>query len=181
MNVLISTASSTKFLIPISFIFWGFVCTYVLHIFEESVLPEVFVEKMKRLYFSEYDWKKFFWFNTILLILNISSVIVFENKGGIWVVFPLSLAFERVFNGFYHLFETIISKKYSSGLLSSVISWILGYMIVRYSLIKGEIQINHFKISVLIGFIIFALMIFPLVTGIWQKVYRLKERLKNRS
>lgn len=165
---------------PINFIFWGFVTVYVLHIFEETIIPEVFVEKMRRLYFPEYDWKKFFWFNTFLLILNISAVIIFEEQGGIWIVFPLSLAFERIFNGFYHLFETIIIKKFSSGLLTSVITWILGYMIIRYSLFKGEILVNYFLLSIIIGFLIFALMIIPLITGVWQKIYLLKERLRDK-
>lgn len=180
MSVLISTSPNDVFLIPVSLIFWGFVCIYVLHILEESILPEVFVEKVKKRYLPEYNWKTFFWFNSFLLILNISAVIVFEEKAGAWIIFPLSLATERVYNGFYHLVETVILKKYSSGLLTSVPSWILGYIIVRYSLLKGEIQTNHFWISVIIGFLIFALMVFPLVTGLLHKAYFLKEKFTKR-
>ena len=102
MSVLISTSPNDVFLIPINLIFWGFVCIYVLHILEESILPEVFVEKVKQRYFPDYNWKMFFWFNSFLLILNISAVIVFEEKAGAWIMFPLSLATERVYNGFYH-------------------------------------------------------------------------------
>jgi len=130
MRVLISTSRHDVFLIPINLIFWGFVCVYVLHILEESLLPEVFVEKVKQRYFPNYNWKTFSWFNSFLLILNVTAVIVFQEKAGPWIIFPLSLAAERVYNGFYHLVETIIFKKYSSGLLTSVPSWILGYMIV---------------------------------------------------
>lgn len=171
IDLLISATLTNKYLIPVNFIFWGFVFVYVLHIFEESILPETFVEKVKRLYFPEYSWKMFFSFNTVLLIVNISAVIIFEEIGGVWIVFPLSLAVERILNGFYHLTETVISKKYSSGLLTSVISWILGYFIVRYSLLKGEIPFNLFIISFIIGFSIFALMIFPLITGNLRKAY----------
>ncbi len=175
----IYTASTIEYFLPISFLFWGFVIVYVLHILEESIFPEVFVEKVKRLYFLEYNWRTFFCFNTFLLILNISPVIVFEGKGGAWVIFPLSLATERILNGFYHLAETLITKKFSSGLLTSVISWILGYLIIRYSLIKGEILINQFIISVIIGFLIFSLMIFPLISGNLRKGYFLMKKLKN--
>ncbi|NLN66396.1 MAG: HXXEE domain-containing protein [Clostridiaceae bacterium] len=180
MSILISASANDVFLIPINLVFWGFVIIYVLHILEESILPEVFVEKIKHRYFPDYNWKMFFWFNSFLLILNISAVIVFEVKGGAWIILPLSLAVERVYNGFYHLVETIISRKYSSGLLTSVPSWILGYITVRYSLLKGEIQTSHFLISAVIGFFIFSLMIFPLITGLLYKVYLLKDIFKKR-
>jgi len=142
MNVQIYTDVSSNFLLPISFVFWGFVVAYILHIMEESIIPETFVDKMKRRYFSQYDWKKFFCFNTFLLLLNIIAVIIFESKGGSFIIFPLSLASERIFNGFYHFCETIITKKFSSGLLTSVITWILGYLVIRYSLLKGEISVS---------------------------------------
>jgi hypothetical protein len=41
MDVTISTAPTIEYLLPINFIFWGFVFVYVLHILEESVFPEV--------------------------------------------------------------------------------------------------------------------------------------------
>jgi hypothetical protein len=128
-------------------------------------MPEVFVDKVKRLYWPQYSWQKFFGFNTMLLTLNIIAIIIYEGLGGSWIVFPLSLATERVLNGFYHLFETIVSKQYSSGLLASVITWILEYWLIRYSLLTGEINILHFIFSILIGFVIFLLMIVPMMSG----------------
>jgi hypothetical protein len=56
-------------------------------------------------------------------------------------------------------------KAFSSGLLSSVITWILGYLVIRYSVMKGEISLHQFAISVSIGFVLFVSMIVPLVTG----------------
>jgi hypothetical protein len=166
MDIIVSTASDkTMFVFPISFILWGFVIAYVIHILEESILPEVFVDKVTRLYWPQYNWKKFFGFNTMLLSLNIISVIIYESIGGFWIIFPLSLACERIFNGFYHLAETIRTKAFSSGLLSSVITWILAYIIIRYSVIKGEIGIQTIIISIIIGVVIFLLMIVPLVLG----------------
>jgi hypothetical protein len=166
MNVMISTeASGAVILIPISLVLWGFVVAYVVHILEESILPEVFVDKVKRLYWPTYGWTKFFGFNTLLLSLNIAAVVVYEALGGSWIVFPLSLACERVFNGFYHFGETIRARLFSSGLLSSVITWILAYLIIRYSLVKGEITALQFVLSSSIGCALTLLMIVPLLTG----------------
>jgi len=144
--------------IPIEFVFWGFIFVYIVHILEESTLPEIFVEKVKKNFWPEYSWKHFFGFNTLLLVLNILAVILFDSLRGGWIIFPLSLAIERTLNGLWHLGETIITKKYSSGLLASVATWILFYFLVRYSLLQGEIPINYFIISIIIGLIITILM-----------------------
>jgi hypothetical protein len=166
MNLLISTdADGAVSVIPISIVFWGFVVAYVIHILEESILPEVFVDKVKRLYWPAYSWTRFFGFNTLLLSLNIAAIVVYEALGGSWIIFPLSLACERIFNGFYHFGETIRTKSFSSGLLSSVITWILAYLIVRYSLAKGEIAPSQFVLSSCIGCVLFLLMIVPMLTG----------------
>jgi hypothetical protein len=170
MNILITSLNDETILLPITILFWTNVCIYVLHIFEESVVPEVFVEKVKRLYFPIYSWNKFFWFNTILIIINICGVLFFESFQNGWIIFPLALMFERVFNGIYHLFETIITKKYSSGLLTSVIVWILMYLIIRYSYLQGEISNINFIVSLAIGLIINLIMIVPLVLGLYKKM-----------
>ncbi len=160
MNITaVSFNSNSVFNFPIVFLFWGVVITYVLHVFEETILPEIFVEKVKRLYWPQYSWNKFFWFNTFILIINISAVLCFEGMGGKWIIFPLVMAAERFFNGLYHLFETILTKKFSSGLFSSIIHWIICYMIIRYALLPGEIRINYFLPAVITGFCISFLMI----------------------
>lgn len=159
MEIIITANSqSPEVFIPINLIFWGFVIAYVFHILEESVLGDVFVEKVRRLYWDQYDWKKFTGFNTILMSLNILAIILFECFGGAWLIFPLCLATERILNGFYHLFETIKTKKFSSGLLSSIIFWILGYFLIKYSIIKGEISSVYLIVSIIIGVVMEFLM-----------------------
>jgi hypothetical protein len=169
MNLVISTGvNNAAMIIPLNLVLWGVVMAYVIHILEESILPEVFVDKVKRLYFPQYSWDNFFWFNTMLLSLNIAAVIVYESLGGWWIIFPLALACERTFNGVYHLIETIRTKKFSSGLLASTITWILIYLIVRYSLLKGEITLQQFGLSAGIGLAICLLMIVPLMSGAFR-------------
>jgi len=131
---------------------------YVIHILEESVLGENFVDKVRKNFIPFYDWTKFFWFNTFLLSLNIVAIIVFDIAGGRWIIFPLSLAVERTLNGIWHLGETIITRKFSSGLLASTLTWILMYLLIRYSLLLGEIPLLDFFIAFGIGTLITALM-----------------------
>jgi hypothetical protein len=151
MNVFITANQTQTLMIPISLLFWCFIIAYAFHILEESVLGDVFVEKLKRLYWPEYSWKKFIGFNTMLMLLNIIAVVLFECFGGAWLIFPLGLAIERILNGVYHLYETLKTRQFSSGLLTSLIFWILGYFIIRYSIIPGEIGTSYLIPAIIIG------------------------------
>jgi hypothetical protein len=164
MEITIVTATSGNLAIPIELIFWGVVAAYVIHILEESVLGEIFVDKVRNRFWTEYTWHKFFGFNAILLSLNIIAIVIFTVLGGGWIIFPLGLAFERIFNGFWHLGETLITRRYSSGLLASVLTWILGYLIIRYSFLKGEISGIYFSIAIIIGLLITGAMLGTLLT-----------------
>lgn len=155
---------------PVVIVFWCFVFAYIIHILEESLLPETFVDKVKRLYWKSYSWKKFFGFNAILLILNIIAVILFDTLGGHWIIFPLSLAIERSLNGLYHLGEIVITKKYSSGLLASVMTWILAYWLIRYSNIIEYVSTKQLIMSFILGGVLCGLMIIPLITGLLNKM-----------
>jgi Protein of unknown function with HXXEE motif len=156
--IITPSPTSGSLAIPISLIFWAYVAVYAVHILEESVLGEVFVDKVRATFWPEYSWRKFFWFNTLLMSLNICAVLVYESLGGAWLVFPLSLALERCLNDFWHLGETIVTRTFSSGLLSSIPTWILTYLVVRYALLKGEISIAYFACSAVIGASVTALM-----------------------
>ena len=129
-----------------------------LHILEESVLGEIFVDKVRKNFFPSYSWTKFFWFNTFLLSLNVVAIIAYDIGGGRWIIFPLALAIERTLNGVWHFGETVITRKFSSGLLASTLTWILAYMLIRYSLLKGEILPSEFSIAFVIGALITAFM-----------------------
>ncbi len=145
------TSSDIPLILPISLIFWGFVAAYVLHILEESTLGETFVAKMQARIWQEYGWKHFIGFNTILLSLNIVAIGLYEVLGGAWVIFPLGMAFERIFNGFWHLIESLVTRRFASGLLTSLLFWILGYFLVRFAFLQDQVPGIWILISVLIG------------------------------
>lgn len=159
MNIVFTTSPNTSLAIPIQLLFWGFVAVYVIHIFEESVLGENFVDKIRKNFFPFYDWTKFFCFNTFLLTLNVVAIISYDIGGGRWIIFPLSLAVERTLNGIWHFGETVLTHKFSSGLLASILTWILAYLLIRYSLLPGEISLADFLIAFAIGTLITVLML----------------------
>lgn len=152
MSVTISAVSSNDSLvIPIQFLFWGYVAAYVVHILEESLLGENFVEMVRKNFWPEYQWKHFFAFNTLLMSLIILSIILYEVFKGTWIILPLIFVFQMCTNGFWHLGFTLITRKYSPGLLTSILYWMLWYFMFRYSFLKGEIVVSHFVIAAILG------------------------------
>ena len=159
MEIVATNSLSTVLEIPISFIFWGFAIAYVIHIIDESLMGETFVGMVKNLFWPEYQWKHFFGFNTLLLSLTITSIILFEIFNGLWIIAPLIFIFLYTTNGIWHLISTIITKKYSPGLVTSIIYWILFYFLVRYSFITGNIPTIIIIISAIAGTFLTILMI----------------------
>ncbi len=159
MEIVTTSSISNVIEIPISFIFWSFVIAYVIHIIDESLMGETFVGMVRKQFWPRYQWKHFFGFNTLLLLLTIILIILFEVFKGLWIIPPLVLVFLYTTNGIWHLIATIITKKYSPGLATSIIYWILFYFLVRYSFIPGNISARIIIISAIIGTFLTILMI----------------------
>ncbi len=159
MDITITTGSTANLIIPINLLFWAYVAAYVVHILEESVLGENFVEMVKRNFFPDYEWHHFFAFNTVLMSAIVLSIILYEAFGGRWLILPLAFVFQMVTNGLWHLGATILSKRYSPGLLTSILYWMLFYFIVRYSFMKGQIPASYFYAAAFAGAMITAAMI----------------------
>ena len=147
--------------ITLGVLFWGYVMTYCIHIIEEVVVGEGFIEMMRKTFYPEYSGRMFFGFNLMIFVVFVVGIILFEIFGGIWVIWPLSFAFMFVTNGLWHLIQTIVLRKFSPGLITSPIYWILIYFITRNFLLTGEIVLLHFVISAVIGTIM-TLVIFGL-------------------
>ena len=144
---------------PLNVLFWAMEAAYLIHCLDETIAGGGFVNMVKKDFWPEYSGKKFFWFNTILHIINITGIILYEILGGAWVIFPLSISWLFVTNGLWHLMGTIISREYSPGLMTTPLYWIIMYFIVRYSLLPGNILLSHFVVSVIIGTVLTILMI----------------------
>jgi hypothetical protein len=91
-----------------------------------------FVEKVRQHWWPEYSWTKFFWFNSGYFAIMIASVVLYDLRGGGWIILPLAWSIERLCNGFWHLWWTIHFHEYSPGLLTSLLIWMDSYFIVRY-------------------------------------------------
>ena len=97
----------------------------------------------------------------------IASVVVYDLRGGSWLIFPLAWAIERLCNGFWHLWWTIHFREYSPGLVSSILIWMDSYFIVRYRPVGETIAPRTLWGAVLIGLLAATFLAFyiPLVKG----------------
>ncbi len=137
--------------ITLGVLFWGYVMAYCVHVIEEVAVGEGFIEMMRTTFYPEYSGRMFFGFNLMIFLVFTVGIGVFEVFGGIWMIWPLSFAFMFVTNGFWHLIQTLVLRKFAPGLITSPIYWILMYFIIRYFLWVGEILLLHFVIAAVIG------------------------------
>ena len=155
--------------ITLGVLFWGYVMAYCVHVIEEVAVGEGFIEMMRKTFYPEYSGRMFFGFNLMIFMVFVVGIVLFEVFEGMWVIWPLSFAFMFVTNGLWHLIQTIVLRKFSSGLITSPIYWILIYFITRYFLLTGEILLLYFVISAVIGTIM-TLVIFGLAFRFRRKM-----------
>ena len=162
---------------PFIFCFWFMVAAYVIHVLDESLLGGSFVEKVRQHWWPQYSWTKFFWFNTGYFAIMIASVVVYDLRGGSWIILPLAWSIERFFNGFWHVWWAIHFREYSPGLLTSILIWMDSYFIVRYRP-ADAITAATFWPAAFIG-VLFAAFLFsyiPLVKGRNMRAIRTQSR-----
>ncbi len=155
--------------ITLSVLFWGYVMAYCVHVIEEVAVGGGFLEMMRKTFYLEASWRKFFGFNFMLFLVFGVGIVVFEWLGGVWVIWPLSFAFMFVTNGLWHFLQTIVLREYSPGLISSPLYWILMYFITRYFLLTGEILLLYYVISLIMGTVM-TLVMFGLALFVRRKM-----------
>jgi len=153
--------------IPLIFSFWFMVAAYVIHVLDESLLGGSFVEKVQQHWWSEYTWRKFFWFNAAYFAVMIASVVFYDLRGGNWLILPLAWAIERFCNGAWHVWWSVNFREYSPGLLSSILIWMDSYFIVRYRPLDEPIAPHTLLPALIIGLLFATFLAFyiPLVKG----------------
>jgi hypothetical protein len=97
----------------------------------------------------------------------IASVVLYDQRGGKWVILPLAWSIERLCNGFWHVWWSVHFREYSPGLLTSILIWMDSYFIVRYRPISEPIEHRELWLAAIIGLISATFLAFyiPLVKG----------------
>jgi hypothetical protein len=150
--------------IPLNILFWAMEIAFCIHCLDEAVAGNGFPNWMSKYGMKSFTEKFHFWGCVILHIFFIVSIIFYEIFGGNWVLLPLCICSFFFGNGFFHVIGTIMSRKYSPGMMTSPITWIIMYFIARYSLLQGSISGFNLIIFTIIGsFFTIAFIVWSLI------------------
>lgn len=131
---------------------WGLLAAYVVHLLDETMMNGGFVRWVSGNFWPEYNQRMFFWFNVAVVIAIGASNVLFDLFGGHLVVLPLFWIFGFALHGVtVHVFWTIRQRDYSPGLVTSVLYWIVAYLVTRYGYVEGRISTADFWFGAVAG------------------------------
>jgi len=149
--------------IPLRYLFWATLSAYIIHILEETVVNGGFIGGVRQYIWPTYPTQSFVITNTIIILLIMISILIYERRGGQWVIFPLMWAIERSLNGFFHIWWSINFETYSPGLVTNVILWIILYLIIKENYRLGDFTRRQLNLA------LFAAIIFEIIllSSLW--------------
>jgi hypothetical protein len=136
----------------VNVLFWAFFASYVVHIFDETLLNGGFVQWIKNDFWPTYHVRMFFWFNAGFLAGVAAGNVLFDGLGGHWVILPLIFVAGFVTHVFtVHVYWTVRRNTYSPGLLTSALYLVIFYLLIRYGVGGHLITRTDFAIGTIIG------------------------------
>lgn len=136
---------------------WALLAAYVIHLLDETIMNGGFVRWVSTNFWPAYSWRMFFWFNAGAVVAITASNALFDLFGGHFVVLPLFWIFGFAIHGItVHVFWTIRQRDYSPGLITSVLYWIVAYLVIRYGYASGHISSVDFWSGSLAGTVLLA-------------------------
>ncbi len=136
----------------LSILFWAFLASYVVHVLDETLLNGGFVKWIADNFWPTYRMRMFFWFNAAFIAAIAVGNVLFDSFGGHFVILPLIFLAGFVTHVFtLHLYWTVRLNTYSPGLLTSTLYLIIFYLLVRYGLGRGLLDIKDFAIGTVVG------------------------------
>jgi hypothetical protein len=131
---------------------WALLAAYTIHLLDETLMNGGFVRWVSTGFWPSYTYRMFFWFNAAAIALIAAGNLIFDLFGGHFVIVPLFWLFGFALHGVtVHLFWTIRQRDYSPGLVTSLLYWILTYVVVRYGYGMGLISAVDFWVGLVTG------------------------------
>ena len=136
----------------LNFLFWAFFAAYVVHILDEALLNQGFVQWIVDNFWPTYNVRMFFWFNAGAIGGIALSNILYDGLGGHWVILPLVWVAGFATHALtVHLYWTIRRNTYSPGLLSSTLYIVIFYLAIKYGLCSHLINSSDFITGTVLG------------------------------
>lgn len=95
---------------------------------------------IQRHFWAGFTISDFFAANAYWLTLIAISNILYDWLGNRLAVIPMAFVWERCFNGFLHIGLACYVKEYCPGLVTSVLFFVILYLICRYGVLRGHMR-----------------------------------------
>lgn len=134
-----------------NWIYWSFLAAAILHILEEYVYPGGFMSFMRQSaprYASQITAHFSILINGLFLSLCILAIVLGPDQP----VFGLSIAWLLFFNGLVHIASAWRSRRYTPGLISSLVLYLpLSIMGFGLIIVQGAIDFGGVAAALLLG------------------------------
>lgn len=136
----------------VDILLWAFLASFVVHVLDETLMNGGFIRWMQTSFWSSYTPLMNFWFNGAFMVGVAVANVLYDQLGGHWIIPALICPAGFAVHGVtLHLFWTARQRSLSPGLLTSVLYWIIAYLLVRYGLLDGHISSADFWTGTLLG------------------------------
>jgi hypothetical protein len=140
----------------LTFLFWANFAAFTAHLLDETLMGGGFVAFVQRHFWSGFTITDFFIANTIWLILIAISNILYDwlgNRFAFIPAIPMAFVWERCFNAFAHIGLTCYFKEYCPGFVTSVLFFVILYLICRNGVLRGHMRWVTFFVSGIPAFV----------------------------
>jgi hypothetical protein len=134
----------------LTFLFWANFAAFIVHLLDETLMGGGFVPFVQSHFWTGFLMGDFVFANALWLILIALSNILYDwlgNRFAFISAFPMFFLWERCFNAFAHIGLSFHFNEYCPGLVSSVLFFVIFYLIFRFIVLRGHMRWSVFLIS----------------------------------
>jgi len=134
----------------LTFLFWANFAAFTAHLLDETLMAGGFVAFVQRHFWPGFTITDFFQANAIWLLLIALSNILYDWLGDRYdfiSAIPLAFVWERCFNAAAHMILSVYSNEYSPGLVTSLLFFVILYLICRFVVLKDQMRWKIFFVS----------------------------------
>ena len=124
----------------LTFLFWSNFAAFAVHVMDEAFMAGGLVAFVQRHFWAGFKTGDFAVANAVWLIAIAVGNILYDWLGERVVFVPLAFVWERCFNGLFHVGSSFYFNEYCPGLLTSLVFFVILYLICRYGVLSGHVR-----------------------------------------
>ncbi len=124
----------------LTLLFWANFAAFALHVMDETVMAGGLVAFVQRHFWAGFRLGDFAVANAVWLIAIATANVLYDWQGKWLAVIPMAFVWERCLNALFHVGSTLWLNEYSPGLVTSLLFFVILYLICRHGLLRGHMR-----------------------------------------